>query len=66
MYLDCSTATNYYKSNSINRRNVVKNEDTKCEKQIYEKPLLTKHGKLKDVTTQGTVIREVIFGCTRF
>ncbi|MBW1785835.1 MAG: lasso RiPP family leader peptide-containing protein [Deltaproteobacteria bacterium] len=37
------------------------------EKQAYEKPALTKHGKLKDVTADGTVRKtDVVLGCTRF
>jgi len=36
------------------------------EKQAYEKPVLTKHGKLRDVT--GQVSSKTVFslGCTRF
>ncbi|MBW1787180.1 MAG: lasso RiPP family leader peptide-containing protein [Deltaproteobacteria bacterium] len=42
-------------------------ENIQVEKQAYEKPALTKHGKLKDVTA-GATLRKVPtdLGCTRF
>ena len=42
---------------------------TQIEKQAYEKPMLTKHGHLKDVTAAdrlGSKKIGSVLGCTRF
>ena len=39
----------------------VKKEKEQIEKKKYEKPVMTKHGQLKDVTAGKTLI----LGCTR-
>ncbi len=43
-------------------------EKIQVEKQAYEKPALTKHGKLRDLTAKPAVgsPKGTVLGCTRF
>ena len=44
-----------------------KNIQAENEKQAYEKPVLTKHGKLNDITAfTGSPKDSNFLGCTRF
>jgi hypothetical protein len=43
-------------------------EKIQVEKQVYEKPVLTKHGKLRDLTSGAKIgsVRKSELGCSRF
>ncbi len=43
-----------------------KKENREIKKARYEKPVLTKFNKLKDVMAQGHTGPETPLGCTRF
>ena len=48
---------------------VMEDKKIQIEKQAYEKPVLTKHGKLQDITAfTGSPTRknDIPLGCTRF